>query len=96
MIFIEFNKELEYGDNIIKYRDISNDEWYYMYIDIETLTLLLKNFGIISTVRIPTKPFTCDNGTTSENIKIKWCGANIELVCGAKAKFYLPDIEQNY
>ncbi len=55
MLLIEFQQDLNYGsNNILKYRNVDSDEWYYMYIDIETLNLLIENFGIVSTVRIPT------------------------------------------
>lgn len=96
MLFIEFQSNLNDGLNMLKYRNIENDIWYYLYIDIETLNLLVTNFGIISTYKIPTKFTNCDNQSTSKNINLKYCNANIELYCGNNASFYLPNIEQNY
>lgn len=100
MIFIEFPVNLTYGLNLIKYRDVSDDKWYYMYMDIETLNLLFLNFGIISTRKIYGKKICCDNPSTGPIIQIKYCGADVELHCKNKSRyaryFYLPDIEQNY
>jgi hypothetical protein len=96
MLFIEFQTELNYDENILKYKNVDDDNWYYLYIDIETLNLLVTNFGIISTYKIPTKRICCDNETTSKNIKIIYCGASVELYCGDNSKFNLTKIEQNY
>lgn len=96
MLFIEFQTNIHSGVNILKYRNINDDVWYYLYIDIETLNLLVTNYGIISTYKIPTKFKNCDNPTTSNIIKLKYCGADIQLFCGNNTKFYLPYIEQNY
>ena len=30
MIIIEFNNNITYGLNILKYRDINDDNWYYL------------------------------------------------------------------
>lgn len=96
MLFIEFQTNLNSGLNILKYRNIDDDTWYYLYIDIETLDLLIRNFGVISTYKIPTKFTNCDNPTTSKIIKLQYCGADIQMYCGANSTFYLPCIEQNY
>ena len=96
MIFIEFQTNLIYGMNILKYKNINDDSWYYLYIDIETLNLLVSNYGIISTYKIPAKFSNCDNPTTSKIIDLKYCGANLQLYCGNNTAFYLPYIEQNY
>ena len=96
MLFIEFQTNINYGINILKYRNINDDIWYYLYIDIETLNLLVTNYGIMSTYKIPTKITNCDNPTTSKIIKLKYCGADIKLCCGNNTTFYLPYIEQNY
>ena len=96
MLFIEFETTLNDCNNIVKYRNVDNDNWYYLYIDIETLNLLVTNYGIISTCKIPTKHTNCDNETTSKTIKLKYCGADIQLCCGNNTEFYLPHIEQNY
>ena len=95
MLFIEFQTNLN-DINILKYRNLEDDIWYYLYIDIETLHLLVTNYGIISTCKIPTKITNCDNLTTSNIIKLKYCGADIQLCCGNNTPFYLPNIEQNF
>jgi len=95
MLFI-FETNLHYGNNILKYRNVDDDNWYYLYIYIETLNLLVTNYGIISTYKLPTEYTNCDNETTSKNIKLKYCGADINLWCGNNTAFYLPYIEQNY
>lgn len=96
MLFIEFQTNLNSGVNIVKYRNINDDVWYYLYMDIETLHLLITNYGIISTYKIPTQPLNCDNPTTSKTVQLTYCGAGIQLYCGNKTSFYLPWIEQNY
>ena len=99
MIFIEFQPNLKDGMNIIKYKNVNDYEWYYLEIDLETLNLLITNFGVISTYKIPTIKTNCDNMSTSKEIKLKYCGANIIINCNPKLcvnNFYLPDIEQNY
>jgi hypothetical protein len=96
MLFIEIQQEWKHNVNIIKYRNIHEDDWYYMYIDIETLNLLIQNFGIISTVRKPTGLTNCDNLSTGNKIKIKYCGANIELFCKNKTDFKTSYLEQDW
>ena len=97
MLFIEFQTEFNYGnDNILKYRNVNECDWYYMYIDIETLNLLVENFGIISTVQIPNIYRCIDNPTTGKEINLNYCGANIKMTCGNNTLFYLPYLEQNY
>ena len=86
MIFIEF--DCNFNNNIIKYKNIDDDNWYYLYINIETLNLLINNFGIIYT--------NCDNPSTSRTIDLKYCGADIKMICNNKTPFYIPLIEQNY
>jgi hypothetical protein len=92
MLFIEFQTNINDGINILKYRTINDDSWYYLYIDIETLNLLITNYGIVSTYKIPTKFTNCDNPTKDNIIKLKYCGANIQLCCGSKTAFFLEYI----
>lgn len=96
MLLIEFEEHMIDGSNILKYRNVNENDWHYLYVDIETLNLLITNFGIISTKIFPTKKICIDNPSTSKHISIKYCGASIELYCGNKAKIYLPILEQNY
>ena len=65
-------------------------------MDIETLNLLVTNFGIISTKRFPTQNISVDNPSTSKHIHIKYCGAHLDLYCGNSGNIYLPILEQNY
>lgn len=96
MLLLEFNENLTDELNILKYRDIEDSNWYYLYINVETLNLLLTNFGIISTKRIPTKNICLDNPSTSKCIDINYCGAYINFFCGNNTNIYLPILEQNY
>jgi hypothetical protein len=90
MIFIEFQPNLNYRSNLIKYRDIHATNWYYLYLDIETLNLLVTNYGVITTFKFPTSFTNCDNPSTSKIIELNYCGADIQLFCGNNAVFYLP------
>ena len=90
MLFIEFEYNLKYELNILKYRNIEDDIWYYLYIDIhiETLNLLVTNFKIISTLRIPTQFICMDSPLTSKKINMKFCDSSIEFNCGNNTYFY--------
>jgi hypothetical protein len=96
MLLVEFSPNLTSEFNILKYREINDDKWYYLHIDIETLNLLINNLGIISTYKNPTQYTCCDNITTSTEITVKYCGAPIKMYCQNKSYFYLPYIEQNW
>ena len=97
MLLIEFDPNLKYGyNNIIKYRDVEDSVYYYLYIDVETLHLLLLHFGILSTWIIPTEKNCLDNLTTTKNIKCTFCNAQIELYCGNNTLFNMNIMEQNY
>jgi len=97
MLLIEFQTEINNGyDNILKYRNVNEYDWYYMYIDVESLNLLVENFGIVSTIQIPTIYRCVDNPTTGKEINLNYCGANIKMNCGNDIHFYLPLLEQNY
>lgn len=98
MIFIEFQKEFNYGTNILKYRNIDDDSWYYMYIDLETLNLLVQNYGVYGTIQYPTISRNIDNPSSGKDIKINYCGTEINLHCGNNYNYYsiLDKFEQNY
>ena len=98
MLFIEFERNIHSGLNIVKYREVTDDALYYLYIDMETLHLLITNYGILSTYKIPTVKTNCDNPSTSKTIQLKYCGADIELHCGSGISPFciLPHLEQNY
>lgn len=96
MLLIEFNENLSDDLNILRYRNIEENKWYYLNIDVETLNLLLLNFGIYSTKIISNKKINIDNLTTSKNISLFYCGAKIEIYCGCNNKFNLSVLEQNY
>jgi hypothetical protein len=96
MIFIEFPENLTTTNFIVRYRNVLEEDWYYIWIDIETLNILIQNFGIISTLIIPSKPICIDNPTTSKTICIKYCGANIKLICNNNKYMNISLLEQNY
>ena len=99
MLFIEFPIELTHGNtNIVKYRNINDNSWYYMYMDVETLNLLVQNYGIVGTKRMPTGFTNADNGTTSNVIKLSYSGAAIEFHCHESRLYVeaLTHIEQAY
>ena len=82
MLIIEFSPNIKYGSNLLKYRNIDDNKWYTLHINIETLGLLVDNFGIIS-------------NDYQKKAVIKYCGAQLELQCGNNSDFWLPLIEQN-
>lgn len=94
MILVEI---LSVFDNIIRYKNPNDKCWNYLEMDIETLNLLINNFGIISTRYIPnhnpTQKICADNPATGKEITLKYNGAHIRLNCGSNVYFYLPDIE---
>lgn len=104
MLLIEFDENLTDQFNILKYRNIDDDIWYYLYIDLDTLNLLLTNFGILSTKKIPTQFTNLDNPTTGDCIFVKYCGADITLLCNTHVNrnkhnirtMALKILEQNY
>ena len=95
MIFIEFKPELQ-PINTIRYRNVTDDEWHYMEIDIQTLSVLLYNYGVISTLRLPDRFTNCDNPSTSRTMNLKFGGADIQLYAKNKSDFNLALIEQPY
>lgn len=66
MLIIEFSPNIKYGSNLLKYRNINDNKWYTLHINIETLGLLLRNFGIIK-------------NDDEKKAMVKYCGAKIEL-----------------
>jgi hypothetical protein len=72
MIILEFHTNIEYGMNIVKYKNRTDNDWHHLYIDIETLNLLIRNFG------------NCDSPTMPKIIELNYCGADISLICGNK------------
>lgn len=99
MLFIEIPQDFNYNLNIIKYRNINEDSWYYLYIDIETLNLLLSNYGIISAIQYPTLSRCIDNPTTGQNVSLNYCGAKINISCKNNYNvnnFNLALLKQNY
>jgi len=99
MLLIEFDVNVK-DTTILKYRHIDEKDWYYLHINIETLSTLISHFGIISTYKIPTQYTNVDNPTTSQCIKLKYCGANIEMNCNSslskQLNFNLSILEQNF
>ena len=89
MILIEFPQKLEGNIHVMKYKTVEENDWYYMYIDIETLHLLVSNFGIISTILFP--PFSCciDHPSTGSDIKVSYNGAEVHLFCCTNTNKYI-------
>ncbi len=82
MLLVEFPMNIQQNWVVIKYRDMNDDNmWHLMEIDIETLHLLLSNFGIIGLRRMPMNKIISDNGTLSPDIKVNFCGASITMPC---------------
>jgi hypothetical protein len=98
ILLIEFEARWKNGLNKIRYRGVEEKTWNYLDVDIETLNLLVKHFGIISTCSMYNgQRIKCiDNLTTSTEIQMKYCDAEIKLQCKNKDKFYLPILEQQY
>jgi hypothetical protein len=97
MIIIEFDSNLtDNGLNILKYRNVEDANWNYLYIDVETLNLLVTNFGIISTVRCLNEYIQMDTPNTPNTINIRYCGAAIQMFTCNKTSFYIPDMVNNY
>lgn len=90
MILIEFRKDLTSGLNILRYRNVDDSNWNVLQIDIETLNLLILNFGIIS-ANLECGEYLCiDNPSTGKNINVKYCGADLELY------YYLRYLQQPF
>ena len=82
MILIEFPQQLQPGKTtILKYKMVEENDWYYLYIDIETLHILVSNFGIISTVLFPPFSYCIDHPSTGADIKVSYGGAEVQLCC---------------
>ena len=93
MLLIEFNKNF---NGIIHYRNVDDDKWNKLNIDIEILNLLISNFGIISTIIIQPPCINIDNPSTGTEICMKYCGADISLHCGCNVPFNFSNLEQRY
>ena len=66
MILIEFETNLDNGVvNILKYKGKYEDKWNFLFIDVETLNLLITNFGSPTAPRI---------------IELNYCGAALQIV----------------
>jgi hypothetical protein len=82
MLLIEFDENINCSDlNILKYRGVENEDWYYLYVDLATLNLLISNFGMVGAKRYDRGTIQLDNGTDNEHIDVKYCGSDITLRC---------------
>ena len=99
MLLIEFDPIITDDQHIlVKYRDINEADWFYVYCDLSTLNILLNFFGIVSVMRFSGR-VNCDNGTLSNEINLKYCGAAIHVSCNRYYnyfKFNLAILEQDY
>lgn len=91
MILIEFPKDLCQENIPIKYRNIDDHDWSYLECDIQTLSLLLSNFGIVSTTLYRYGPQCLDNPTTGLTISATYCGAEISLVLARSGPLRIYD-----
>jgi hypothetical protein len=97
MILIEFEQNLFDKNNLIKYKNTGSDEWYYMFIDFDILNLLISNFGLVSTLKIPTRQNNCDNPSTGKVINIKYYGSDVKLLCNSQDyRKYITCLEENF
>jgi len=77
MLYIEFPKTLTYGPyNQVRYKNMEDNEWHSIYLDLETLQLLISHYGI------PSCPDT--------SIQVKYCGADVQLSCKNNQQVQLP------
>lgn len=97
MLLVEFDVNLNFENGVcrLNYKEVNEENWHYLYVDIETLNLLLQNYGIISTIRTLGQPISIDNYTTSSQIIVKYCGCEVNMFCRNKDKCYLPILEQH-
>jgi hypothetical protein len=85
MIIIEYDMIQCAADNIIlRYRDdVPWSEWSRLTVDMRTLGLLLKYWGLFGCVYMPGKRPNLDNGTCNNSVPMQYCGAEMSLPCGA-------------
>lgn len=83
MILIEFNPNFKSKQNVIKYKAIDEIKYHFLYVDLETINLLLINYGIVSNLNSYTKTtFLKFSGREDEdirNIKINHFGAEVNI-----------------
>ena len=75
MLLIEFNSNLDEDNNIVKYRNIDETEWKYLYCDINYGIMIAKQYNKITNL---------DNGCSLDETNIKYCEADILLKCNKK------------
>ena len=80
MVIIEIQKKLYYGNNnLVKYKNENDCEWNYLYTDIETINLLISNFGIN---QIKTDPVCFSDN--DKYISAIYCDVDIHMKCNGK------------
>ena len=88
MIVLEFDIDWNCGFNRVAYKHEMDPQWNYMYVNMETLALLLHHYGVVSTKHLPGKKYVnLDNGTTGRQIQMKFCGADIMIECKGKYNY---------
>jgi len=86
MILIEFNPNFKSKQNLIKYKAINEIKYHFLYVDLETINLLLINYGINSNFNSYNKTtifkFSGREDEDIRNVKINHFGAevNIQLI----------------
>jgi hypothetical protein len=76
-------------NGIIYYKNVDDVEWNELNIDIETLNLLISNFGIKSSVLGKSIEYP----STGQEITMKYHGADISLHCGCNVPFDISILE---
>lgn len=87
MIIIEYDMIQQSADNIIlRYRDDvpgSNSIWNQIQVDMRTLGLLLRHWGLLGCVYEPGRRPNLDNGTCNNSVPMHYCGVEMTLLCGS-------------
>ena len=87
MYVLEFPAEIWENEILVKYIEVDDNRepakcgWCNIKMDLETLNLLIQNCGMQSIYKMPNQRGNCDNGTLSHEVRIKYCGAEIDLYC---------------
>ena len=82
MILIEFNPNFKSKQNLIKYKAINEIKYHFLYVDLETINLLLINYGIVSNFNSHNNTIFKFSGREHEdtrNVKIKHFGAEVNI-----------------
>ena len=81
MILIEFNPNFKSKQNLIKYKAINEIKYHFLYVDLETINLLLINYGIVSKFNSYNKTsiLKFSGREDIDNVKIKHFGTEVNI-----------------